>query len=163
MNIIRCMTAKTWGKGGLIGACICAALFVFHYLIYFPVILRPPQTDAGTSQPIAGLVIPTLTGHTLPLFTQVALEGSSITEFLCTENTTECRHWSLEYEANGVPWTNTEGGAGYCLVQETVPLSACVERVQIGAFLLAVFLLESLYFFIGAIVATFIEQQKHKR
>lgn len=163
MNLTQRFAAqKQWMKGGIVGAAVCALLFGFYLFLYFPAIYLSVQANPDREEPSWELILPTATGHIFPFMTHFAIEGSSIPDAVCKETETHCLAWSLEYENGGVPWTDAEGGAGYCLMQETSPLSSCVERVEGAASMIALIALESVYFAIGAIVAVVIEKRKKR-
>ena len=158
----RLMSQKSWMKGGVIGATICAMLFCFYLFIYFPMLYAAVQADPSNQEPSWSLTLPTITGHIFPLMTHFAIEGSSLPEMICKETETNCVSWSLEYADGGVPWSDTEGGAGYCLEQETSPLASCIDRLEGAVSLLAIALLELVYFLLGAIIAMVIEHRKKR-
>lgn len=155
MNLKQRFTEqKTWIKGGIIGIAICTIMFFVYPLVYFPLV----ENDIGL--PNSAMILPTTTGHVLPMFMHFIIEGSSIPGQICTETKTECAHWSLAYEEGGVPWDDSEGGAGYCLEVVEMPLSSCTDRVEAAASILSIALLEALYFIIGAGIAVIIQQRK---
>lgn len=158
----RFMAQKSWIRGGIIGATICALLFGFYLFVYFPMLYVAVQSDPSGDEPSWSLTLPTVTGHIFPLMTHFAVEGSSLPETMCEETETHCLIWSLEYEEGGVPWSIDEGGAGYCLEQETSPLASCVDRLEGAASLVAIALLECIYFIIGAVAATVLERREKR-
>lgn len=152
----RFVAQKTWVKGGIIGVIVCTTMFFAYPLIYFPLV----ENDIGLSD--TAMILPTATGHVFPMFMHFIIEGSSIPGQFCTERETHCTSWSLAYEEGGVPWTGPEGGAGYCLHQETTPLSSCIDRVEAAASILSIALLEGIYFIIGAGIAVMIQRRKNR-
>jgi len=152
----RFAAQKTWIKGGIIGVIVCTAMFFAYPLIYFPLV----ENDVGLSD--TAMMLPTATGHVFPMFMHFIVEGSSIPGQICTERETRCSSWSLANEEGGVPWTDSEGGAGYCLHQETTPISSCTDRVETAASILSIALLEAVYFIIGAGFAVITERRKMK-
>lgn len=163
MNIMhRFAHQKTWMKGGMLGAGICALLFGFYLFIYFPALYLAVHADPTAEEPSWEFVLPTATGHILPLMSHFIVEGSTIPTTVCKETETHCLAWSLSYEDGSVPWTDPQGGDGYCLMQETSPESSCVDRVQGTISLLTLIALEAVYFAVGAIVATIIEKRKKR-
>ncbi len=163
---------KPWVRGGSIGSVICTLLFGFYLFIYFPILQEHQRTLESDSEINAALkndnfdlALPMFTGHLFVMFAPMMLEGvptSTLTN-LCPETETRCMAWSLENDTGtGTPFTDTEGGAGYCIEQETTPESSCVARVEGWATFLMFAALEGLYFAIGAGVATVLSK-KSKR
>ncbi len=152
----RFETQKAWVKGGIIGVAVCTAMFFAYPLIYFPMV----ENDVGLSN--AAMILPTATGHTFPMFMHFILEGSSVPGQICTEREIHCVSWSLEYEegVTVVPWIDPEGGAGYCLQQESTPLSSCTDRVEAAASIFSIALLEAIYFIAGAGIAVAIQRKR---
>lgn len=158
----RFAAQKSWLKGGIVGAAICALLFGFYLFIYFPTLYATVQVDPSGDEPSWSLVLPTATGHILPLMTHFIIEGSSLPKKVCTETETHCISWTSEYAGGGVPWSSEEGSSGYCLEQATSPLASCIERLEGAASLIAIVFLELAYFIVGAILAAAIERRKKR-
>lgn len=158
----RFASQKTWMKGGIVGVTVCTLLFAFYIFIYFPMLSAFIDGNPQREEPSWSLTPPATTGHILPLLMHFAVEGSSIPSKICTETETHCLEWSLGYEEGGVSWVDGEGGAGYCLQQETSPLASCVERLEGAVSLIVIALLETIYFIIGAVTAIVIERRKKR-
>jgi hypothetical protein len=151
---------KPWMQGGLIASTICALLFGFYLFVYFPIFAGVSRENQENNESDIILALPIITGHIVPFISHFILEDNAIASRVCTETKTECVHWSLAYEEGGVPWTNRDGTAGYCLQQETSPLSSCTERVQAVGTIGLIALLEMIYFIAGAGIATMLERRK---
>ncbi len=164
MNIKQHFTSqKPWVKGGIVGSAICTLLFGFYLFIYFP-ILQNQQRILEADSEINGalndddfnLALPMFTGHLFVMFAPMMLEGAptAVLTNLCPETETHCTAWSRENDTGvGTPLVDSEGGAGYCIEQETVPESSCIDRVEGWTSFLAFIALEGIYFAIGAVVA----------
>ncbi|MFI3158117.1 MAG: hypothetical protein QX199_18370 [Methylococcaceae bacterium] len=146
------MKKQLWVRGGIIGMAVCMGLFVF-YGFYFSMIHQFVYSHEGDFEmPSSELILPMVTGHAaVSIATFFMIEGSSIPAMFCKETETHCVSWTVLPDQGGVPWKDLETGAdGYCIQQETTPKTSCVDRVQNGAFLMSILLLEGLYFAIGA-------------
>lgn len=155
-NMNRFATQKPWVKGGVVGVGVCAVIFMFYVLIYFPIISTIDSNHVASR----ALIPPVVTGHALPILAHFALEGSALPKALCEQIETRCVHWALEYEDGAVPWDGADGGTGYCRQQETVPAAACTERIEAATTVLSIGLLGGAYFLIGAATATIIARHK---
>jgi len=158
----RFIAKKSWMKGGLIASGICALLFGFYLFLYFPIFEGISKENQANNESDTIFILPTVTGHIFPFFSHFIIEGTSIASRLCTETKTECVYWSLEYEEGGVPWKSIDGDSGYCLQQETTPLTSCIERLEAVGTIVAIIILEMAYFIIGAIIGTLIERRKKR-
>ncbi len=158
------MKKKLWVKGGVIGMAVCMGLFVF-YGFYFSMIHQFVYPDEGGAEmPSSELALPMITGHAVVGLTFFLIEGSVVPAMFCKETETHCTSWALLPEQGGVPWKDPQTGEdGYCLQQETVPKASCVDRVENGAFLISILLLEGIYFGIGAGIGAGIEWKKNRK
>ncbi len=154
------MKKQLWVKGGIIGMAVCMGLFVF-YSLYFPVVAR---LDTGGELSPSELILPTITGHAVVGLTFFMIEGSSIPAIFCKATETHCNEWSLLPDQGGIPWMDPQTGVdGYCLRQETVPETSCVDRVENGAFLISILLLEGIYFGVGAGIGAGIQWKRNRK
>ncbi len=144
---------KPWLRGGLLGLATCAALFVFYIFAYFPVI---DKVYGKTNTPSSALILPTITGHTLSVFSGFIMP----TGFLCELSETVCTGWQAENPGNGEPWTLETGERGYCVNKIKTPTTKCAdlsEKVGFFGISAALFLV---YFGIGAAIGNFLQKRK---
>lgn len=139
---------------------VCMGLFVF-YGLYFPMVANLSAEGEPSS---SEFILPLITGHAVVGLMLFSIHDSSIPAIFCKETETHCTEWSLLPDQGGVPWKDSETGSdGYCLHQETTPKTSCVDRVQNGAFLASILLLEGIYFGIGAGIGVWIQWKKKIR
>lgn len=155
---------KLWVQGGIIGMATCMGLFLF-YGFYFSTMHRLIYTDDGNLEmPSSELILPTITGHAIVGLEFFLIEGSNIPAFFCKATETVCNEWSLLPDQGGIPWKNPETGQdGFCLQQETTPKTSCIDRVENGAFLISILLLEGIYFGIGAGIGASVQWKKNRK
>lgn len=146
---------KPWIRGGAIGVLICTALFPFYSSIYFPFV------DSQGWHSDSVLIMPTISGHALPIFTHFIVEGSSISTNLCLKTETHCSNWASEdSEGQGIPLGDPPGSKGYCMKQEISPKSSCLNRIEDFTIFISIAFLEGVYFAIGAIMAIIFDKRK---
>jgi len=169
----RLAAQKPWVRGGIVGVIVCTLLFGFYLFIYFPMVQerqRILETNSEINNAIREeddweLAMPMFTGHLFVMLSPMILEGAptSLLTSLCPETETHCVYWSLENDTGvGTPLVDPEGGAGYCLEQQTTPKSSCVGRVEGWIPFITFASLEAMYFTLGAIVAVAIERRNKR-
>ncbi len=146
---------KLWERGGIVGVIVCFVLFLFHILIYFPIV----NTIFRDGIPDWALFFPTITGQAFLFFAGFIVPYG----FLCNLTVPVCNEWSLFPEPGSVPWTSINGQSGYCAVQTMSPTSACADLSQAVGFVGIAILLVVAYFVIGAVIGKMIEIRKAKR
>lgn len=134
---------KPWLRGGLLGLVACATLFVFYIFAYFP-ILEKVYGDT----PTASLILPTFTGHILPVVSSFIVPYG----FMCEFSETVCANWSAGKLDSGESWTLTTGEQGYCIDKIKRPTTKCADLSEkVGSIGLSV-LLFGIYFAVGAAI-----------
>ena len=148
-----------WLKGGIIGIGVCLALFIF-YLIYIPVV-----TDSSGLLSDNAMLLPTITGHTFPLFAGFIVPYG----LFCEKSVQECTYWvstDFAVEENiscHNPW-EMEETTGCCVTKIKTPTEFCANVSEAIGFFGLLFILFGVYFSIGAGIAKTVEiKNKNKK
>ncbi|TAK04137.1 hypothetical protein EPO34_03245 [Patescibacteria group bacterium] len=143
-------------RGGIAGVMVCIALAVYYVGFSLPAIDRA----YGGMVPDGVLMPMTLTGHFFPIFSHFIVPYG----LFCPFNEQTCTHWSLYEEPGSTPWTDKEGGAGYCIDLTNVPSDFCAGFSERLGFVGLSLLLLGSYFAVGYGVGLGIERWKrHSR
>lgn len=150
--------------GGAIGVAVCLLLFLFYTFVYFPLIKTAYYSDsANGSTPQWLLILPTVTGHTFPLFSHFIVEGMpAVTTKFCKATNPLCVNWAagnMNMADCDTLWM-MEGTAGCCVEKIMTPDETCSEKVEIVGFIILAGLLLVIYFIIGAVAALLIQKRK---
>lgn len=140
-------------RGGLLGLLACAVLFVFYIFAYFPM-LEKVYGERNTST--VSLLLPTLTGHSLPILSSFIVPYG----FMCQFSEIVCTGWQADNPRSGEPWTLETGERGYCVNTIKAPTTPCAdlsEKVGFFGISAALFLV---YFGIGAAIGNFLQKRK---
>ena len=154
------MAQKLWLRGGIIGAVVCVALFLFYTFIFFPIInnLYEEDIESYGRTPTWTTTIPLLTGHLFVFFSH-DLAPSSL---LCKSTEPMCLRWeSAELTSSGVPMV-IDGQVGYCVDQVMVPAESCAELSEQVGFWMFALLLILIYFGLGAAIGGSMQKGKFK-
>ncbi len=145
-----------WLKGGLIGVSVCLLLFIF-YLIYIPI-----ATDSSGFLSDNAMLLPTITGHTFPLFAHFIVPYG----LFCEDTEEQCSYWVSEDTIQedivcSTPW-EIEGNVGCCVEVINTPTDGCAKLSEAVGFFGLLLILLGIYFAVGAGIAKAIEIRKNR-
>lgn len=151
---------KLWLRGGIAGALVCVLLFLFYLYVYTP-ILRSRYEDPKML-PSWAQVLPTVTGHFVPLLSGFIVPYGFLCEF--TEPT--CANWKAgECVNGGAPWTMVDPSSlkntpGCCLEKTMQPTAACANLSEMIGFFGLAAILVVIYFIIGSAIGWIMQKIK---
>ncbi len=168
---------RAWLIGGIIGVVICLILYLFYTFVYFPAFTNNfannpsdnsdilssnnPDSTVQNTLPSYALLLPTVTGHVIPMMAHFLVPYGMFCEF--TEPV--CVLWGAKINLDGsevkdcVPWT-MDGTEGCCMKQITQPTSECADHSEMIGSIALLVILFIIYFMVGAMIGSFIQRRK---